>query len=181
MKIKRIAAICKSQKKAELWTRPDHRGEVAAQYILAGRGVYRLQGMPVMEAEHLLGLFDIPGKDRDDWQLENRLADDTLCNLADTENGEKEADLPNIIIQWRGESYRPVITCRGLAVVNTEYFSPLDTSDGHFAIMERVNAAGKVYLAAKVGLILQAAIFPEEIPEGMQQEISRTFGGIGNE
>lgn len=65
MKIKSIAAICKKNKNIAIFERYSDDGDILTQYIGDGSAVYPVIGLPPLDAESLLTIFDVPEKDRD--------------------------------------------------------------------------------------------------------------------
>ena len=65
MKIKNIAAICKKNKYAVIYERYTEGGVV--QYIGDGAATYPVTGLPALDKESLLTIFDVPEKQREDW------------------------------------------------------------------------------------------------------------------
>ena len=66
MKIKNIAAICKKNKYAVIYERYGENGGVI-QYIGDGAAAYPVTGLPKLDKESLLTIFDVPEKQREDW------------------------------------------------------------------------------------------------------------------
>lgn len=64
MKIKSIAAICKKNKNIAIFERYSDDGDMLTQYIGDGSAVYPVIGLPPLDAESLLTIFDVPEKDR---------------------------------------------------------------------------------------------------------------------
>ena len=65
MKIKSIAAICKKNKNIAIFERYSDDGDILTQYIGDGSAVYPVVGLPQLDKESLLTIFDVPEKDRD--------------------------------------------------------------------------------------------------------------------
>lgn len=66
MKIKNIAAICKKNKYAVIYERYGESGGVI-QYVGDGAAAYPVTGLPKLDKESLLTIFDVPEKQREDW------------------------------------------------------------------------------------------------------------------
>ena len=66
MKIKSIAAICKKNKQVVLFNRYSDSGTIS-QYIGDGSAVYPISGLPELDEESILTIFDVPEKQREDW------------------------------------------------------------------------------------------------------------------
>lgn len=67
MKIKSIAAICKKNKNIAIFERYSDDGDTLTQYIGDGSAVYPVVGLPQLDKESLLTIFDVPEKDRDNY------------------------------------------------------------------------------------------------------------------
>ena len=65
MKIKSIAAICKKNKQVVLFNRYSDSGTLS-QYIGDGNAVYPISGLPELDEESILTIFDVPEKQRKD-------------------------------------------------------------------------------------------------------------------
>ena len=66
MKIKSIAAICKKNKNIAIFERYSDDGDILTQYIGDGSAVYPVIGLPPLDAESLLTIFDVPQRARID-------------------------------------------------------------------------------------------------------------------
>lgn len=71
MKIKSIAAICKKNKNIAIFERYSDDGDILTQYIGDGSAVYPVVGLPQLDKESLLTIFDVPEKDRDNYFVKN--------------------------------------------------------------------------------------------------------------
>ena len=60
MKIKSIAAICKKNKNIAIFERYSDDGDTLTQYIGDGSAVYPVVGLPQLDKESLLTIFDVP-------------------------------------------------------------------------------------------------------------------------
>ena len=67
MKIKSIAAICKKNKNIAIFERYSNDGDILTQYIGDGSAVYPVVGLPQLNKESLLTIFDVPEKDRENY------------------------------------------------------------------------------------------------------------------
>lgn len=64
MKIKSIAAICKKNKNIAIFERYSDDGDILTQYIGDGSAVYPVVGLPQLDKESLLTIFDVPVRAR---------------------------------------------------------------------------------------------------------------------
>ena len=62
MKIKSIAAICKKNKNIAIFERYSDDGDILTQYIGDGSAVYPVVGLPQLDKESLLTIFDVVAK-----------------------------------------------------------------------------------------------------------------------
>lgn len=175
MKIKRIAAICKPWKRVELITIHTDVREIAAQYIKAGNAIYPVRGLPFMDAEQLLTVFDIPIDKRGDWHAEECQPDPDRYNLENMAEGEEQVEMIPISLEWDDRKFQPVKTSRGVLLIPVELFGPLELGGGMYDLFERENAYGEIYLVAKQGMILQGIIFPQEVLTEKFMEIFRAL------
>lgn len=67
MKIKNIAAICKKNKTIVLFEKHSESGDTVIQYIGDGGAAYPVTGLPPLDTESVLTIFDVPEKDRDKY------------------------------------------------------------------------------------------------------------------
>ena len=94
MKIKSIAAICKKNKNIAIFERYSDDGDILTQYIGDGSAVYPVVGLPQLDKESLLTIFDVPEKDRDNYiaplpELMDRKKRDIMERKGDKEDENK--------------------------------------------------------------------------------------------
>lgn len=87
MKIKSIAAICKKGKQVILYNRHESGGTLQ-QYIGDGMTAYPVSGLPELDEESVLTIFDVPEKQREDWLVRVMAAPEGI-NFEDTDVNEK--------------------------------------------------------------------------------------------
>lgn len=101
MKIKSIAAICKKNKNIAIFERYSDDGDILTQYIGDGSAVYPVVGLPQLDKESLLTIFDVPEKDRAE-EIEAKNSQKYACGLTeqDVESGwECPLDNPNEAVE----------------------------------------------------------------------------------
>ena len=86
MKIKSIAAICKKSKVIYLYTKREEYSVM--QYIGDGSTAYPLDGVPELDAQSIMTIFDIPEKQRDDWFIKEQDLPEGI-NFGDMDFSEK--------------------------------------------------------------------------------------------
>lgn len=159
MQIKKIAAICKKKKQVILYNKVNEDGEPIQQYIGDGSAIYPVYGLPILDEESILTIFDVQKKKRDGWIVKHT-APPAVVNLEDVDHGERRVDPGNITIGYGGMELLPVTTRRGLALIDTMYLAPVGDVMDALDIYERTAPDGSPYIVAKVGFMLQSVILP---------------------
>lgn len=162
MKIKNIAAICKKNKSVVLFERYSDEGEVVLQYIGDGAAVYPVIGLPVLDKESVLTIFDIPEKQREDWYVRSTGIPEGI-NLDDIDGTEKPVEREVISIVYSGKTLKPLQTRRGLVFIESRYLSPVSDVLDVLELYERIMPSGTPYIVAKAGFLLQAVIMPVDV------------------
>lgn len=127
MKIKSIAAICKKNKNIAIFERYSDDGDILTQYIGDGSAVYPVIGLPPLDAESLLTIFDVPEKDRDNYFVKT-LGVPAGISFEDTDETERHVEREGISIIYSGRTLKPIRTTRGLTEQDVEsgWECPLD-------------------------------------------------------
>lgn len=102
MKIKSIAAICKKNKQVVLFNRYSDSGTLS-QYIGDGNAVYPISGLPELDEESILTIFDVPEKQREDWLVRYRDIPEGI-SFEDTDATEKIIEQGNLSIVYCGHA-----------------------------------------------------------------------------
>lgn len=109
MKIKSIAAICKKNKNIAIFERYSDDGDILTQYIGDGSAVYPVIGLPPLDAESLLTIFDVPEKDRDNYFVKT-LGVPAGISFEDTDETERHVEREGISIIYSGRTLKPIRT-----------------------------------------------------------------------
>lgn len=158
MKIKSIAAICKKNKQVVIFNR--YSGdEAVTQYIGDGGAVYPINGLPELDEENLLTIFDVPEKQRADWFVKYMSIPDGI-SFDDTDANERIIEQGNLSIVYAGKTLKPLQTRRGLVFIESRYLSPMSDYMDVLELYERFTPSGTPYIVAKAGFMLQAVIMP---------------------
>ena len=102
MKIKNIAAICKKNKYAVIYERYTEGGGVV-QYIGDGAAAYPVTGLPALDKESLLTIFDVPEKQREDWFVQVAGIPSEISFTDDDGNASDPAPFPSMVVIYNGE------------------------------------------------------------------------------
>lgn len=161
MKIKSIATICKKNKQVVLFNRYSDSGTIS-QYIGDGSAVYPISGLPELDEESILTIFDVPEKQREDWLVRYRDIPEGI-SFEDTDATEKIIEQGNLSIVYSGKTLKPLQTRRGLVFIESRYLSPVSDVLDVLELYERVTPFGAPYIVAKAGFLLQAVIMPCDV------------------
>lgn len=112
MKIKSIAAICKKNKNIAIFERYSDDGDILTQYIGDGSAVYPVVGLPQLDKESLLTIFDVPEKDRDNYFVKT-LGVPAGISFEDTDETERHVEREGISIIYSGRTLKPIRTTEG--------------------------------------------------------------------
>ena len=107
MKIKSIAAICKKNKNIAIFERYSDDGDILTQYIGDGSAVYPVVGLPQLDKESLLTIFDVPEKDRDNYFVKT-LGVPAGISFEDTDETERHVEREGISIIYSGRTLKPI-------------------------------------------------------------------------
>lgn len=136
------------------------------QFLTDGYAAYPIHGLPRLDKQNLLTIFDVAPTDWDSWYVSVREVPAAL-NMEDVDDGEVRAELTGYTFQYNGNTLLPFSTPEnGVLFLDQKYLAPLSDSGMEFYL--RQDRRGKLYFAIKTGLYLQAVIMPENV-------ISRDF------
>lgn len=155
MKIKSIAAICKKNKNIAIFERYSDDGDILTQYIGDGSAVYPVIGLPPLDAESLLTIFDVPEKDRDNYFVKT-LGIPAGISFEDTDATERQVEREGISIIYSGRTLKPIHTTRGLVFIESRYLAPVADVLDVLELYERRTTDGAPYIVAKAGFLLQS-------------------------
>lgn len=161
MKLKSIAAICRRAKGIVLCNRQESGGAVS-QYIGTGASLYCITGLPELDEESVLTLFDVPAKQRDDWTVMQTGVPSGI-DLRDTVLGERRVERGDVSLKWAGRSLLPIYTRNGIVFIESGLLAPMTDTMDVLDLYEREGPGGKPYLVAKTGFLLQAVMMPVDI------------------
>ena len=149
----------KKNKNIAIFERYSDDGDILTQYIGDGSAVYPVVGLPQLDKESLLTIFDVPEKDRDNYFVKT-LGVPAGISFEDTDATEKIIEQGNLSIVYSG---KPIRTTRGLVFIESRYLSPVADVLDVLELYERRTAEGTPYIVAKAGFLLQAVIMPYDV------------------
>lgn len=161
MKIKSIEAICKKTKQVVIFERQDTADETV-QYLGDGNAMFLISGLPKLDEDSILTIFDVPEKTREKWYVSTKTIPEAIC-VEDIDPTERVIEKEPISVTYMGKNLKPFQTSRGIIFIDSRYFVPLADVMDVVEVYERVTPNGAPYVAAKVGFLLQAVIMPVNI------------------
>lgn len=165
MKFKVIGNICKKKKTAIIFDRVTVNSagmEVCQQYISDGSAIYPVIGLPYINEETLLTMWDIPEKQRDSWTVRTLPVPDCI-DFRDTIAADSQVRETDFVLYQNQSKLRAIATSRGIVFIDLGYLAPLVDSFDVMQMYERINDAGQLYIVVTAGLWLQAIIFPYKL------------------
>lgn len=175
MKIKKIAAMCKRKKRVIIYERKTGSGTVQ-QYIGDESAAYPVYGIPRMSKENLMTIFDIPVNEWETWFVSVYEMPEEL-NAMDTDSGERLTVSSWWPVTYGGKVLIPMGTrSGGIVFLEESYLDPLSDCKGGVECYERKDDRGKIYIAVKSGLYLQAIITPVDLLSEDFVSIAQDFG-----
>ena len=172
MIIKNLAAMCR--KKKRIYLIEDEMHDV--QWAGDGGAMYPLFGIPHLNEEQILVLFDVPEDKRKGVSV---LLESGMPGGLDTEDSaaDQEARPYPLSFGTAWGVYYPVQTSTGIAFYDAEYFKPI-ADKPRAKLYERYTRSGRLYFVAKDGMLVEAVIMPAALKE---EELAATLGTIFTE
>lgn len=147
----KIKALCKKAKVITLFDTEN------CQWLGDDTAIYPLYDHPEYSKETIANVLSLDEKKKQEMRYHLGEFPITL-NCNDIAKDEKPCGVFGINIYWNGESLIPLQTSDGLKVIKSKYISPVIKENYEF--YERKTPAGEVYIAIKVGFMLEAIIVP---------------------
>lgn len=177
MKIKGLAKVCASNHTVAISkeTRVDD-GQLV-QYIGNGHAIYAVRGLPHMNKDAMMTLFDVKEKDKCKWYAPEGVTAGGF-DLQDTTDAELPLrwDLP--CVHSGGAVMMPLETEEGdLYFIDRMYLAPVNQTEDMLGLFLRRTESGAPYIVAKDGFMFQAVIMPIYINEDFADRLKRLWGG----
>lgn len=164
MKLKAIARLCAKSQAINVIDMPGNIGDTTLQWIGDLAGIYPVFDLPYLEKESIFAIFDVKSDKRDDYFFQEIGVPEgmDLNDSCENEKQVKQAEF-GIDIIYSGTTLTPLKTSQGVTFVDTGYFAPL-RDYGNVELFERISTEDKkIYIVAKVGLIIKAIIRPYDL------------------
>lgn len=164
MKLKKIAALCKKYNRAIIYQRWYQRKDgskfLDRQFISDGFGAYAAHGLPALNKQTLLRIFDVEEKDFSKWHVSILDLPENLC-LDDDMDGELEIRRFFWPIVRNDTVLRRYGTQEnGILFVDESRLQPFGDA---YEVFQRKSKDGQSYLAYKKGLMLEGIVLPVKV------------------
>ena len=151
MKLSKIGALCKAQKRFTLCT---VRGE---QWLSDGYGVYPLGDLPRLDGENIFIIFDVPKDKREKFYFEEKWGGLENIDFSDVAEGDKLLKISPVWLVVSGAVLLPLISEGRVLFVDKKYLTPFDHA---VELYERKSPGGNSFIVAKQGMINCGMILP---------------------
>lgn len=183
MKFKVISNICQKKKTAIIFDRVTVNSagmEVCQQYISDGSAIYPVIGLPYINEETLLTMWDVPEKQRDSWTVRTLPVPDCI-DFRDTIAVDSQVRETDFVLYQNQSKLRAIETSRGIVFIDLGYLAPLADSFDVMQMYERISDDGQLYIVVTAGLWLQAIVFPRKlINEDFIKKLNYILDGCKN-
>lgn len=156
MILKNLAAMCRKRLFIEMF-----RDRNDMQWIGEGHAIYPMVGIPEVNKEQVLFLFDIPEKHRAKCLVVDQGGIEEFCDVSDGA-ADNEVKLMPPAMMTGGNLLTPIMTSQGIAFFNAEYLKPVSDCED-LSLYERYTESGELYLVAKSGMMVEAVVIPENM------------------
>lgn len=173
IKKKRVAAICKSQRRLTMQTTPDN-----VQWIGDGRAMYILAGIEPMSAESIASMLDYSEKDISNISFSEGSLPDELFGDDDSGDIQIETSPKRVII--KNAEYLIFETLTKLIFVNGECLKPIVADDQTTYFIRSFPGSKHNVLCVKKGFLPEAIIAGIEFKEDFLNDWFDELGGIIN-
>ena len=169
MKIKKLAQLCKKNKRVIIYEREIAGTEQVQQLLSDGAAVYPVFGLPRLTKESLLTIFDVDQSEWDKWYVS--VYDDPMEEYyLDAMDGEQQLERFYQPIVKDGKLIKSVMLNGQTVFFNDAYLDPVrDEKD--IMYYGRILNGRTPMIAVKSGLLLQATIMPYQIKDSVWLEM----------
>ena len=182
MILKNLASMCRKRLFIEMF----HDGN-GMQWIGEKHAIYPMVGIPEVNKEQVLFLFDIPEKKRAECFTVDQGNIEDFYDVSDGA-ADNEAQMMPPAMMTGGKLLTPIMTSQGIAFFNAEYLKPVSDCED-LSMYERYTESGELYLVAKSGMMVEAVVLPENMSgdrgknllESLQQITEMMAAQLGEE
>lgn len=177
MKLKSLAKVCGSNRTIAISAFTQEEDGLLTQYIGNGHALYAVRGMPQLDKNALLTMFDVKEKEKAKWYTPEGVYTESF-DLADTTAEEKPLSWNLPCVHMHGAVMMPLETEEGdLYFIDRMYLQPVNESEDMLGLFLRRTEEGAPYIVAKDGYMFQAVIMPVIVGEDFADELKRLWAG----
>ena len=158
MKVKKIAAACKSRGVAQLLDYTDRDG-VVRQWISTDASIYPVEKMPYLTEDHLCTLLDLSEKQIEKMRITHEDAPAGIC-FDDAADGELQASAFAFGITYGGADITAYSVKGETFFVNWSLLEPIAIEHRDAELWLRKQPSGTPYFAVKAGLLCVGFVWP---------------------
>lgn len=163
MKIKKLAALCKKNKRAIIYERKIEGTEAVQQYISNGYAIYPVFGLPQLDKESLLTIFDVDQEDWEKWHvsIKDGAPDEYIQEIWQEEEAIERWFQPII---HNGDVIKSVYLHGKTVFFNDAFLDPIRDGE-NLLYYGRFDPRGEPVIVVKSGLLLQGTIMPVKVAD----------------
>jgi len=165
MKIKEIAKVCDGRKRVILVNKFGNEEEgtpFVRQFAGDGAAFYPLDGMPTLDEENILTVFDVPKDKQATWTVEEQDAAGLMQDCVWTDNHPSDTEIKRsgiTLCGYGGNEIEPIYTPWGLLFIAIKYLRPLKDAGWELRYFARKLEGAEPMLIAKLGMMAIASVF----------------------
>lgn len=157
MKIKTVESLLKQTKFITLYD--DDR----CQWVSNGHACYPLRNMPLLDADSIFTMLDVPEDKKDKYIFRRDKLSATTLDFSDNVLGERVFDRDLINLSMGGKEIEPLRShSGGIVFLDTNLLKPF-ADEKSVELYERRTKSGEIYIAVKTGLLLLGVILPVRV------------------
>ena len=154
MKIKTVESLLKQTKFITLYD--DDR----CQWVSNGHACYPLRNMPLLDADSIFTMLDVPEDKKDKYIFRRDKLSATTLDFSDNVVGERVFDRDLLALSMGGKEIEALRSHGGgIIFFDTSFLRPFADEES-VELYERHTRDGKSYIAVKTGLLLIGVILP---------------------
>lgn len=154
MKIKTVESLLKQTKFITLYD--DDR----CQWVSNGHACYPLRNMPLLDADSIFTMLDVPEDKKDKYIFRRDKLSATTLDFSDNVVGERVFDRDLLALSMGGKEIEALRSHGGgIIFFDTSFLRPFADEES-VELYERHTRDGKSYIAVKTGLLLLGVILP---------------------
>jgi hypothetical protein len=180
MKLKKVASVCGRAKRIIIYNKVTEEGELREQWIGDGAAAYKLEGLPELDTNTAMTVFDVPPDKREKWYAESTETPDSM-SFSDVDDSDEIVSDRKLTVIHNGHELLPCITKSGLTLIKTEYLQPLSDVFNSMELYVRTNCDGERAVVAKTGMYIQAVIMRFTVTKSLTDEIGNLYRGCIDE